>query len=550
MVEHITSEDKSERVNIRPGVGLYALFPSLRYSSWIALGELVDNSIQSYLNHKRELFALHGPNYRLRVDINFTGGENPTIKIEDNAAGIYPEDIGRAFTPAMPPLDKSGINQYGIGMKSSACWYSKFFTIRTQALNDMVIRTVTFDIGKIVKNEIYDLELNTEKVVNPKLHGTRIIMRDLNQPLPIAGNAARVRNYLKSMYRDFLKTGELILNINNEQLKADTIEYLNAPYWPTDAGPNDGKAIDWVKSFEIELNESFVETEENKTPPRIRGTIGILKEGRTKQAGLALVWRRKVVQGAGNMADSPDDLYRPAILFGSSNDFRKQRIIGELDVSELRVTSFKDAIVWASGQEEEALKKIQIELNKDPYPLLKMATRYRATRNTKDALDQIQQTLEEVVTTTTKSILDSVAGAIGSNLPDLTVTESEPPISTDASKSIQRTMILVPNFEKNIILELRDQQDDMQWLRVREDNSRKMWIMTVNRAHPFMQSFTIADPDALEPVLRLALAIGFAEIQGLGAGYESAGYMRLTINEYLRNYLSSRSDVEIEYGEA
>lgn len=106
-----------ESVDIRPGVGLYALFPSLRYTPWVALGEMVDNSIQSYIQHKEELIALNGPDYKLRVDINFSGGENPTIQLVDNAAGIYTKDIGRAFTPAMPPTDRTGISQYGIGMK-------------------------------------------------------------------------------------------------------------------------------------------------------------------------------------------------------------------------------------------------------------------------------------------------------------------------------------------------------------------------------------------------------------------------------------------------
>jgi hypothetical protein len=58
-----------------------------------------------------------------------------------------------------------------------------------------------------------------------------------------------------------------------------------------------------------------------------------------------------------------------------------------------------------------------------------------------------------------------------------------------------------------------------------------------------MKSFTVADPDSLDPVLRIALAIGIAEIQGLSSGFDTAGFLRLSINDLLRNYLSSRSDV-------
>lgn len=543
------SDMNTKKVEIRPGVGLYALFPSLRYTPWVALGEMVDNSIQSYLEHKEALIALHGANYKLRVDINFIGGSNPEIQIVDNAAGIYTKDIARAFTPAMPPEIKSGISQYGIGMKSSACWYSKFFTIKTQALGEPTSRQVTFDIQKIISEELYEIQVEEQSATNIKAHGTRIIMRDLNQPLPMAGAASRVRSYLKSIYRDFLRTGELVLTINNEKLEAENIKYLTAPYWPTDKGPGDGKEIEWVKKFEIELNESFTPTNDNPNPPLISGKIGIMAKGDTKKAGLALVWRRKVVQGAGNLADSPDDLYRPQSLFGSSNAYRKQRLIGELDVSELKVTSFKDAIVWGAGQEEEALRKIREILNGEPYPMLRMAENFRVTENSKPIQAQLEKTLTDVVQTAAAQILSEAGGAIGAQFPAAIIEELPEPTRDYDSIVISKTMVLVPNFERDIVLELKDQVGDMQWLRVREHENQKSWLLTVNRAHPFMQSFTVASPESLEPVLRLALAIGISEIQGKSAGYESPGILRLTINDLLRNYLSSKSDIEISFEE-
>jgi hypothetical protein len=94
------------------------------------------------------------------------------------------------------------------------------------------------------------------------------------------------------------------------------------------------------------------------------------------------------------------------------------------------------------------------------------------------------------------------------------------------------------------MLEVKDQGNDPAWLRVATSENSK-WIITVNRQHPFMESFTVADPDSLEPVLRLALAIGIAEIQGMSSGFESAGFLRIQINELLRNYLSNRSDVDV-----
>jgi hypothetical protein len=60
-----------------------------------------------------------------------------------------------------------------------------------------------------------------------------------------------------------------------------------------------------------------------------------------------------------------------------------------------------------------------------------------------------------------------------------------------------------------------------------------------------MLSFTVANPDALEPVLRLALSLGIAEVQGINSGYETAPVMRLAVNEILRQYLSQKSDATL-----
>lgn len=536
-----------EQVEIRPGIGLYALFPSLRYSPWVALGEMVDNSIQSYLEHKAELLAIHGETYKLRIDINYSGGDNPTIQLLDNAAGIFTKDIARAFTPAMPPTDKSGISQYGIGMKSSACWYANYFTVRTRALNEPIIRTVIFDIPKIIREEIYNLEIEKELESNPKIHGTRIIMRELNQPIPVAGAASRLRSYLRSMYRDFLRTGELILTINGEVQEPLTYNWLKAPYWPSDKGPIDEQSYEWFKEFEIELNESHVASNAAELPPKIRGKIGILEKGDTKKAGLALLWRRKVVQGAGNLADSPDDLYRPGVIFGGANSFERQRIIGEIDVSELRVTSFKDSVVWQQGQEEEALKKIKIVLNENPNPIIKMSRNFRATDNSKQSKIKLQDSLAEVVETTTRALVDSDASdKLGNDFENLFAKETPEPPRTDEMKVEQGRIRLIPQFNSDIVLEVKDQGDDPSWLRVKQDADKK-WIITMNREHPFMNSFTVANPDSIDPVLRIALAIGIAEVQGMSSGFESAGFLRVAINDLLRNYLSNRSDVDISF---
>jgi hypothetical protein len=441
------------------------------------------------------------------------------------------------------------ISQYGIGMKSSACWYSRFFTVRTRALGEPIRRTITFDIPKIMKEQKDELDIEKEVVTNPKDHGTRILMRNLNQSIPMGGAAAKVRSYLRSMYRDFLRTGELVLIINGEVQEAIVYNWLSSPYWPNDKGPVDNKIIEWFKEFEIDLNESHIPDPEDPhaNPPRLRGKIGILPEGDTKKAGLVCIWRRKVVQGSGAFAETSDNVYRPVAIFGAGNSFASQRVIGELDVSELKVTSFKDAVVWKQGQEEEALKKIKQILNSDPHPLLKMAQNFRALKNSPTVKARIDETMSEIAYATEKALLEFDGdNALGKDF-NLVNLEEQPEPTREGISLYQKRLTLIPQFRSDIILELKDHGEDHVWLRVSEGSDKKKWIITVNRNHPFMKTFTEADPDSLEPVLRIALAIGIAEMQGLGAGYESAQFLRHVINDLLRNYLSSKSDAELNY---
>lgn len=127
-------------VNIRPGVNVLSVLPHLNYKAWYALAEFVDNAIQSSLDRQRELKATDGVDYRLHVDIRFEPKES-CITIRDNAAGIAASDCQRAFRPAEIPPDASGLSEFGMGMKSAACWFAPNWTVRTTALGENIERT-------------------------------------------------------------------------------------------------------------------------------------------------------------------------------------------------------------------------------------------------------------------------------------------------------------------------------------------------------------------------------------------------------------------------
>ena len=146
---------KDNKINIRPNVTMLSVLKFLEYETWFALAEFVDNSISSYQLNEIELKKIHGKDFQLEVNIEIIDSENKIV-IRDNAAGINEIDYPRAFRAAEIPLDTSGLSEFGMGMKSAACWFSDFWSVRTTALREATEKTVKFDMNKIfdsVKNK-------------------------------------------------------------------------------------------------------------------------------------------------------------------------------------------------------------------------------------------------------------------------------------------------------------------------------------------------------------------------------------------------------------
>jgi hypothetical protein len=537
------SSESVDQVKIKLETGMLALFPHLTLTPWYALGEFVDNSIQSYQVNKKRLIELHGPAYKLRIDVTFEQGADASksrILVEDNAAGIDSKAALRAFTPAAPPDDKSGISQFGIGMKSSAMWYSNYFTITSAALGETVRRTVFFDMKKILDEQLDFLEVES-KAKKADDHGTRIMLMNLHQGLPVGQTLGKIRGHLQSIYREFIRAGEVVITVGGEVLEYKGPEFLVASFWPTPAGPKqDDEPREWVKRVSIELNESWDLSESpNKPskPPVVTGWVGVMKKGATKNSGISLLWKNKVIVGAGNMAEG--DAYRPQKIFGATTTHAYQRIFGELDLSQLPTTAFKDGFVWIEGQLDELERKLFEALESGDMPLITMAKNYRHTERGKPISTTVQNAIKETASDMASDFEDLIQD--GKNPLDLEPEAENPePIGGDEAPRESESLHLPESVGSDLRFEVKDQPGDNSWLRVSHDSKDSIWTITLNRAHPFMDSFVHLPGADLNPVLRVAASLGIAEIRAINAGVEKPSFTRTAVNDLLRGEFARR----------
>lgn len=534
----VSSEFNDDEVNIQPGVGMYALFPAMTYKPWVAIGELVDNSIDSYVKNQKQLLKLN-PKYKLRIDIGIDQGEDPRIVVEDNAAGIAKDRVELAFSPASPNPDLTGIGRYGIGMKSATGWYSKFYTISSAALGEDVRRTVTFDIDKIVREKNTKAKIEkTPKNVNE--HGTRIVMTKLNKAAPQGQTLGKLKRYLASMYREFLRNGSVEIFVSGEALTYEVPEMLLAPYWPNPKGPAENSIEKrWVQNFSIELTDTWeADPDINKpsVPQTIEGWVGILAKGDNKKSGLALTWRGKVIYGAGSMAEeASEEIYRPYDIYRTRSSNQFLRLIGEIDVSEMQVTAFKDRVDWKNGQEEEFLEKLAKVLSQGDEPLLPMAMHYRATYRGPNITEKIETALDAAVVAVKEELSQSGNTLKPNEMPGEELADSDKP---HMSQPIVKILEISENEE--LSLEVIDAPFDNRLVSVKA--LEKSYKISFNRAHPFVNSFASLPDTDLDPVLRIAIAIGLSEVRAKMAGIPSATYYRQMVNDLLFGPLSTRID--------
>lgn len=504
-----------KKVDIRPGVSVLAVLRHLNYRPWFALGEFVDNAVESFVKHRTALEKAEGKTIKLRVDIDIDASTPPRISIRDNAAGIFEKEYARAFRPAAIPPDRTGLAEFGMGMKSAACWFAPTWTVRTSALGERVSRTVHFDIDNIVNDDIEELAIR-EKPEKITRHYTEIILENVFH-IPVGRTVSKLKEHLTDIYREFIREGLLELRFNGDPLIYREPKVLNAPYFKD----KDGRDKLWRKPIEFDFGDGL----------SVHGFAAIRETGNTAKAGFSLFRRGRVIQGSG------DEGYRPEYVFGRSNSYRYQRIFGELHLDGFEVSHTKDGFRWDEN-EQPFLELLRDHLDSAELPLLKQAEGLR----TRVPRGQIAAAAKQAVTNTAKAMqtkLPGVLPAVADAAPVDTPSVEAPHRSTLASR---RFDIDFRDKTWSINVELTDDPAESQWLVASDicetrQTPRRMDIR-VSMAHPFMVRFAQTDSEDVEALLRIAAAIALAEVLARDSGVRKAGTVRRNINDILRDALS------------
>ena len=376
-------------------------------------------------------------------------------------------------------------------------------------------RTVRYEIANIVNDEIEELEIE-EVPEGADHHYTEIVLEEVFH-VPVGRTVGKLKEHLTDIYRVFIREGPLELRFNGETLKPEEPPILNATYFLD----KDGPAKLWRKDIAFDLGEGM----------SVHGFAALRETANTAKAGFSLFRRRRVIEGSG------DEGYRPALIFGSSNSYRYQRLFGELHLNGFDVSHTKDGFRWDEN-EEPFLLLLREHLDSVDLPLLKQAEGYRV----REARAQLARAATQAVDNTARAIeerLPAALPAISDAAPVDAPDKELPRLGTLARKQFD---IRFRDKDWRINVELTEDPAESQWLVSSDvasstEHPRSLDIR-VSMVHPFMVRFAQTDSEDVEALLRVAAALSLAEVVARNSGVRHAGTIRRNVNDIIRQALS------------
>ena len=511
----------TERVEVVPGASILTVLQHLNYEPWFALAEYVDNAVQSFQNNRHQLG--NQDVLEVKISINRSSKE---ILIEDNAAGIADEDLQRACKTAEIPPDRTGLHEFGMGMKSASFWFTKKWDLTTKAVGEPHQKRVAFDLDEIAVGGKTSIGV-TRTPMSTEAHGTTIRLREVEE-LCQGQTLGKIRRHLADIYRQLILERTLSLSIGvegqEEELKVIPHESLFSKTFKRNKEVEGTDKVVWAKDIQIELNNG----------KRAFGRAGVLAKG-SGDNGVTLFRRGRAILGTGESKWKPYEIYK------HNTSYIRQRLWIELNIDGFQVSHTKDGIKWGDSEEDEFINNLKDQLEKEPLNLIAQCENYR--KRTAEKQDNSQKPNShpfEQAKAEKIAIESATTGALDA-------------FESGISSEENTTEDIQPQTHKKSSLKKTDEREF-----VHEDRTWKVKLNLIDESRPFMYQITtqlgqpnnlvveadvfigspfferevqIHVPESLGPAMCFIGALVSAEAEAALQSVNSVSYVRRHINK-------------------
>jgi len=349
--------------DLTPDPRVLQILGEISLDQWKCLAELIDNSVDAFINTRRDGDELNSP--EVLVNLPTQDREDASVTVRDNGPGMTIDQLEKAVRAGWSgnnPLDNLGL--FGMGFNIATARLGMVTEVYTTRSGDSEWTGLRIDLNELRRTRSYHTPRQTRPKADPSTHGTEIkILRlkpDQRSYFAKSANLLKIRKQLARVYAPLLlsKTGTFSLQLNGQK-----VQPKRPCHWDPERSVlgTDGKPVQAVESFDYVLPSrkycltcmtSFSGHEQCPTEGpdckvieikrRLQGWVGLQRYMHEEDFGLDLVRNGRVIEVQNK------DLFiwtggdRPEREYPIDDQRNRGRFIGEVHLNHCRVSYTKD----------------------------------------------------------------------------------------------------------------------------------------------------------------------------------------------------------------
>ena len=349
--------------DLTPDPRVLQMLGEINLDQWKCLAELIDNSVDAFVNARRQSQAISAP--AIAVTVPVQDREDSAVTVRDNGPGMSIDQLEaavRAGWSGNNPLDSLGL--FGMGFNIATARLGMVTEVYTTRSGEKEWTGLRIDLNELRRTRSY----HTPRLTRPKLdsstHGTEIkvlrLKSDQRAFFARSANHQRIRRHLGRVYAPLLlsKHSSFTLEMNGQNVPAK-----RQCHWDPDRSVQglDGRAVHAVEGIDLQLTPrrycktcmiaftdsltcptGLPECEVVEIRRRLHGWLGLQRYMHEEDFGVDLIRNGRVieVQNKDLFVWSGGD--RPEREYPIDDQRNRGRFIGELHLDHCRVSYTKD----------------------------------------------------------------------------------------------------------------------------------------------------------------------------------------------------------------
>ncbi len=199
---------EEQAIDITPTPRVLAMLGEINLEPWRCIAELVDNSIDAFMEAAEEGVAL---NPQISITIPVSDGSGGSVRVKDNGPGMSREQLRnsvRAGWTSHEPFERLGL--FGMGFNIATARLGRTTTIWTVREEDFEWIGMEIDFDKLIRRKDFKTKLLTRPKLDIQEHGTEVTIAKLKEDqrawLRKAHNRTNLKRILSRIYSTMMES--------------------------------------------------------------------------------------------------------------------------------------------------------------------------------------------------------------------------------------------------------------------------------------------------------------------------------------------------------